>query len=105
MKFFEREVGKLEAADKMKRPCEITVRFDTHETVSIEIGAACTLRLSEKEVDELRRLLFDAATGVCNVNSQARINESLTQVLRPAPEAQSNPRRPAVLRPIPELKV
>jgi len=70
MKFFEKEVGKLEAEDKMKRPCEITVRFDAHETVSIEIGSSCTLRLSEKEVDALRRLLFDASNGVGAVRNQ-----------------------------------
>ena len=70
MKFFEKEVGKLEATDKMKRSSEITVRFDAHETVSIEIGASCTLRLSEKEVDTLRRLLFDASNGVCAVRNQ-----------------------------------
>ena len=70
MKFFEREVGKLEATDKMKRSSEITVSFDSHETVSIEIGTSCTLRLSEKEVDELRRLLFDASNGVCAVRNQ-----------------------------------
>jgi len=70
MKFFEREVGKLEATDKMKRSSEITVSFDTHETVSIEIGSSCTLRLSEKEVDALRRLLFDASNGVAAVRNQ-----------------------------------
>ena len=70
MKFFEREVGKLEATDKMKRSSEITVSFDTHETVSIEIGSSCTLRLSEKEVDALRRLLFDASNGVGAVRNQ-----------------------------------
>jgi hypothetical protein len=38
--------------------------------VSIEIGASCTLRLSEKEVDTLRRLLFDASNGVGAVRNQ-----------------------------------
>tara|TARA_Y100000034_G_scaffold129676_1_gene186598 strand:- start:273 stop:536 length:264 start_codon:yes stop_codon:yes gene_type:complete len=70
MKFFEKEVGKLEAADKMKRGCDVTVRFDSHETVSIEIGSSCTLRLSEKEVDALRRLLFDASNGVAAARNQ-----------------------------------
>jgi len=67
MKFFEKEVGKLKAKDKMKRPEDVAVRFDSHGTVSIEIGISCTLRLSEKEADELRRLLFDASRTVNNL--------------------------------------
>ena len=74
MKFFEKEVGKLEATDKMKRPSEITVSFDAHETVSIEIGAACTLRLSEREVDALRELLFVASRSVGTVKHNRSVN-------------------------------
>lgn len=61
MKYRDYEIGLMQAKHKMKRPEMITVRCDTQDTISIEIGASCTLRLSEDEVDELRRLLFSAS--------------------------------------------
>jgi len=70
MKYVNTEIGFMQAKDEMKRPEMLTVRCDTHETISIEIGSSCTLRLSEQEADELRRLLYDASNNVCAVRNQ-----------------------------------
>jgi len=70
VKYVNTEIGFMQAKDEMKRPEMLTVRCDTHETISIEIGSSCTLRLSEQEADELRRLLYDASKSVCAVRNQ-----------------------------------
>ena len=81
MKFFEKEVGKFKAKDKMKRSDIISISFDSHETVSIEIGSSCTLRLSEQEVDLLRLHLMDASVGCMRVRNQKAELEATAKVL------------------------
>ena len=107
MKYVNTEIGLMQAKDEMKRPEMLTVSCDTHETISIEIGSSCTLRLSEQEADELRRLLYDASNCAMTIRTKRLVAESTTGILTPTLEEQSADLPPgrAILRPIPELKV
>lgn len=102
MKYIDTEIGLMQAKDEMKRPEMLTVRCDTHETISIEIGSSCTLRLSEQEADELRRLLYDASNCAMTIRTRRLVDESTTGILTPTLEEQSAnlPRGRAILRPV-----
>jgi len=65
----------MQTKDEMKRLKMLTVRCDTHETISIEIGSSCTLRLSEEEVDELRRLLYHASNCAMTIRTRRLVKE------------------------------
>ena len=83
MKYVNTEIGFMQAKDEMKRPEMLTVRCDTHETITIEIGASCTLRLSEKEVDELRGLLYCASNEAMSIRTRRQVSEATTGILSP----------------------